>query len=122
MFSDPITLSLYGGTNDAVFKRANQDNFSSAFRLTSNAVREAFLNIRHSKTKANAARPSMDRHNVEYVETIFGTPTVLQSQNKVYIVSEHLPGFDPVNLMTGLCAYLLASSSAAIVKLRDWEV
>jgi hypothetical protein len=121
MFSDPLTLTLFGQTDDAVFQRVNQDGYSSVYRLV-NATREARLTIRHSKTKATATRLAYDRHNVEIFDTVFATSSMPEYTRKVYAVAEQLPGdVGAPNLIVGLCSWLLSSSAAPVLKLRNWE-
>lgn len=121
MFGDTLTLTLLGTTDDTPFVKVNQDGYSSTYRFV-NATRETRLVIRHSKTKATAARASYDRHNVEILDTVFATTTVPSYTRKVYAVVEALASDAyAANMIIGLCSWLLASSAAAVTKLRNWE-
>lgn len=121
MFSDPLVLSLYGSVGDATFTKINQDGYASVYRLAS-STHEARLTIRHSKTKATASKPAMDRHNIEITDVVYATSTVPEYTRKCYLVAEGLPGDNLMfNLVCGAAGWLLADSAAAVTKLRNWE-
>jgi len=122
MFADPQTLTV-----NAVAKalnRINQDGYGSSYLLRS-AVDEFRLNIRNSTYVDKKRGVSIDRHNVEFIHTVFPVaPATLSYVRKTYIVIENQQGdslTDPTYVASALCAWLTASTNANITKLMNFE-
>jgi ABC-type uncharacterized transport system fused permease/ATPase subunit len=70
MFGDSITLTVNAIAK--TLKKINQDSYSSEYLLRE-ADGEHRLTVRHSAEKALIQGEKMERHNVEYRRTVFGT-------------------------------------------------
>lgn len=122
MFADPQTVTINAVAKNLV--RINQDQYSSEYllRTTTNEYR---LRIRNSSYLDKKRNVSIDRHNVELIETIFPVaPATLSTIRKVYVVVENQQGdtlADPVLHAAGLLAWLTASTNANLTKLMNFE-
>jgi len=122
MFADPQTLTVNSVAKNLV--RINQDQYSSEYllRTTTNEFR---LKIRNSSYLDKARKVMIDRHNVEFTETVFPVaPAVLSTVRKTYIVMENQQGdtlADPTYDAAALFAWLTASTNANITKLMNFE-
>jgi len=122
MFADPQTLTVNSVAKNLV--RINQDQYSSEYllRTTTNEFR---LKIRNSSYLDKTRKVMIDRHNVEFTETVFPVaPAVLSTVRKTYIVMENQQGdtlADPTYDAAALFAWLTASTNANITKLMNFE-
>lgn len=121
MFADPAVVAVNGSNKSLV--RINQDKYSSEYLLRS-ATDEFRLFIRNSNRFDKAVNAKVDRHNAEFIHTVFPTDTTPLIVRKVYTVIENQQGdtlVDPTYVATGLMAFLTASSSANITKMLNSE-
>jgi len=122
MFADPQTLTVNSVAKNLV--RINQDQYSSEYLLRS-TTNEFRLKIRNSSYLDKARKVMIDRHNVEFTETVFPVaPATLSSVRKTYIVMENQQGdtlADPTYDAAALFAWLTASTNANITKLMNFE-
>jgi len=122
MFADPQTLTVNSVAK--VLVRINQDQYSSEYLLRS-TTNEFRLKIRNSSYLDKARKVMIDRHNVEFTETVFPVaPATLSTVRKTYIVMENQQGdtlADPTYDAAALFAWLTASTNANITKLMNFE-
>nr|QDH90951.1 MAG: hypothetical protein H1BulkLitter52353_000002 [Leviviridae sp.] len=122
MFTDPQTLTVNSVAKALV--RINQDQYSSEYLLRS-TTNEFRLKIRNSSYLDKARKVMIDRHNVEFTETVFPVaPATLSTVRKTYIVMENQQGdtlADPTYDAAALFAWLTASTNANITKLMNFE-
>jgi hypothetical protein len=122
MFADPQTLTVNAVAKDLV--RINQDGYGSSYLLRSSTA-EFRLNIRNSTYVDKKRGVSIDRHNVEFIHTVFPVaPATLSVIRKTYVVIENQQGdtlTDPTYVASALLAWLTATSNANITKLMNFE-
>jgi hypothetical protein len=118
MIGNTITITV--GVTDKVLTLINQDGYSSEYLLKDTAS-EFRLRIRHSKTKATAAKPSYDRHNVELVETVYADGDVDEFERKFYFVIEQKPDDLDVGNVDAMADKAIASTNAFLDSLMGWE-
>jgi hypothetical protein len=122
MFADPQTLTVNAVAKNLV--RINQDQYSSEYLLRS-TTNEFRLKIRNSSYLDKARKVMIDRHNVEFTETVFPVaPATLSTVRKTYFVLENQQGdtlADPTYDAAALFAWATASSNANITKLANFE-
>jgi hypothetical protein len=123
MFADPQTLTV-----NAVAKALNRidsGHGTSKYYLRS-TTDEFVLNIRNSTYTDKKRGVLVDRHNVEFVHTVFPVaPATLSTIRKTYVVIDNQQGdtlTDPTYVASALFAWLTASSNANITKLMNLEV
>lgn len=119
MFSDPATLTVGGVAKNLV--RINQDGYSSEYLLRS-ATEEFRLRLRNSTYRKKNATKLTDRHNVEFIHTVFPVaPATESTVRKTYAVIENEQGdtlTDPTKVAVGLLAFL---TEANITKMMNSE-
>nr|UJQ85544.1 MAG: hypothetical protein 2 [Leviviridae sp.] len=121
MFADPAALTINAVAKNLV--KINQDGYSSEYLLRS-TTDEFRLRIRNASRTEKASGIKIDRHNVELIQTVFGTAPAPNVTRKVYVVIENQQGdtlTDPTNVAVGLLSWLTASSAANITKLMNFE-
>jgi hypothetical protein len=122
MFADPQTLTVNAVAKALV--RINQDGYGSSYLLRS-STDEFRLNIRNSTYVDKKRGVSIDRHNVEFIHTVFPVaPATLSVIRKTYVVIENQQGdtlTDPTYVASALLAWLTATSNANITKLMNFE-
>jgi len=122
MFADPQTVTINAVARAMV--RINQDKYSSEYRLLL-ADREFKFNIRNTTYLDKKRGVTLNRHNVELIETVFPVaPATISFVRKAYFVVENQLGdtlVDPVYDASGLCAWLTATSNANLTKLMNSE-
>lgn len=122
MFADPQTLTVNSVAKALV--RINQDQYSSEYLLRS-TTNEFRLKIRNSSYLDKSRKVMIDRHNVEFTETVFPVaPATLSTVRKTYVVLENQQGdtlTDPTYDAAALFAWLTASTNANITKLMNFE-
>jgi len=121
-FADPATVTINGVAKAMVRVRTN--DYSSEYVLRS-TTDEHRLNVRNTSYLDKKRNVTIDRHNIELVQTIFPiAPATLSTIRKVYAVIENQRGdtlTDPLNVASGLFAYLTATSGANIAKMLNME-
>jgi hypothetical protein len=124
MFADTITISV-NAVNKVLNRINDSDPYSSEYYLRS-TTDEFRLFIRNSKV-TDKKRPGafMDQHNVEFIHTVYPVaPATLSTVRRVFTTFLNQQGdtlTDPNYVVTGLLAWLTASSSANIGKLLNFE-
>lgn len=122
MFTDPQTVTINGVAR--VLQRINQDGYSSEYRLRGPTT-DHTMSLRNTSYLDKKRGVMIDRHNVEYVHTVFPVaPSTVATKRKVYVVIENQQGDtleDPVHYAVGLLNWLTASSGANITKLLNFE-
>jgi hypothetical protein len=122
MFADPTTITVDGNARALV--KINQDQYSSEYLLRS-TTDEYRLRIRNNSFLDRKRNVMIDRHNVEFTQTIYPVaPATLSCVRKAYMVLENQQGdtlADPVKLAAGLFAWLTASTNANLLKLTNYE-
>lgn len=118
MFADTITFTIDSVAK--VLNRINQDGYSSEYFLRTTAD-EFRAKIRHSSYTDKAGR-SIDRHNVELVQTVYAaTADDTDVIRKAYIVLENERDdgvTDPLNFSLGFVGFV---DSANVTKLLNYE-
>jgi len=123
MFADPQTLTV-----NSVAKALNKigtGNGTSEYLLRSDTD-EYRLNIRNtSYADKKRAGVMIDRHNVEFVHTVFPVaPATLSTVRKTYVVLENQRGdvlTTPVHVASALLSWLTATTNANLTKLVNYE-
>jgi len=119
MFADPSVVTINAVAKNLV--RINQDKYSSEYLLRS-ATEEHRLNIRNTSYVDKKRGVTINRHNVELINTVFPVaPATTSTVRKTYVVIENQIGdtlTDPRNVALGLCAFL---TSAKIDQLMNFE-
>lgn len=113
MFGNTLTIPHADG--NIVCVKINQDGYSSEY-LFRDATMQVSAKIRHTETKAG-----MDRHNVEFTQTVFATAEAAEIVRKVYIVLEQSKGDMDVKLTDALSDWLIATANANVTSLLGWE-
>jgi len=122
MFADPQTLTV-----NAVAKILNKIDVghqASAYLLRT-TLDEYRLNIRNTSYTDKKRGVMIDRHNVEFVHTVFPVaPSSLSTVRKTYVVIENQQGdtlTDPTYVASALLTWLTSSTNANITKLMNLE-
>jgi hypothetical protein len=122
MFADPQTLTV-----NAVAKILNKIDVghqASAYLLRT-TLDEYRLNIRNTSYTDKKRGVMIDRHNVEFVHTVFPVaPATLSTVRKAYVVIENQQGdtlADPTYVASALLTWLTSSTNANITKLMNLE-
>lgn len=122
MFADPQTVTISSVAQAMV--KINQDKYSSEYLLKT-TLDEHRLTIRNTSYFDKKRQMTISRHNVELVKTIYPVaPSTTSVIRKAYFVLENQDGDNPtdiVALTAGLFNWALASSSAALLKLINFE-
>jgi hypothetical protein len=122
MFADPQTLTVNSVAKALV--RINQDQYSSEYLLRS-STDEFRLKIRNTSYTDKARKVIIDRHNVEFVHTVFPvSPATISTIRKTYVVIENQQSdtlTDPTYVASALLVWLTASTNANITKLMNFE-
>lgn len=79
-----ITLGGSGGTAKTLPK-INQDAYGSEYLLRE-ATQEFRVRIRHSKESTASGQLPMERHNVEFTQTVYGVSPAPDKIRQTYIV------------------------------------
>lgn len=122
MFADPQTLTV-----NAVAKALNRigsGNGTSEYFL-GNDTEEFRLNIRQTSYTDKKRAVKINRHNVEFVHTVFPVaPATLSTVRKTYVVFENQQGdalANSVYVASALCSWLTATTNANLTKLVNLE-
>lgn len=123
MFGDTLTVTLDGSGGTArVCSKINQDSFSSEYlnRISTDEIR---VKIRHTKETLKSGQTyPMERHNVEFTQTVFATPTAEEKVRQAYVVLRNRADdavLDVTNLGEALAFWLTDTN---FDKLNIWEV
>lgn len=117
MFADPITITVNSVAKALV--RINQDSFGSEYFLRE-AAQEWRLKIRNT-SYTNSAGQLIDRHNFEFVNTVYATTLVASTQRKIYSVFENLrsdTSAEPLQAFVGFVGFM---TSANLQKALNYE-
>lgn len=118
MFADPITITVNAVAKAMV--RINQDQYGSEYYLKEANTQEWRLKIRNSSYTDKSGQV-IDRHNVEFVNTVYATSTTKQIVRKIYTVIENYRSdtlTDPLNVSLGAVAFL---TNANVTKMLNYE-
>lgn len=119
MFSDTISITVNAVAK--VLTRINQDGYSSEYFLRETTA-EYRLRLRNTSYVDKTREKRVDRHNVEFTQTIYPVaPAIVSTIRKVYNVFEIDQGdviADGVHHAVGLMAF---STNANLTKLANWE-
>lgn len=84
-FAKPLVIA-YGAGNKTL-QLVNQDSYGSEYYLRE-ATQEFRVKIRHSKENPTATG-QMERHNVEFTRTVYGTAGAADTVQQAYLVFRH---------------------------------
>lgn len=119
MFDATITITI-----DSVAKilnRINQDDYASEYFLRE-TLGDYRLKIRHTGYTSKTSGRHIDRHNVEFVHTVYPVaPITVSTIRKAYTVleAERVDGVDePHDFMMGYIAFF---DSGNVTKLLNYE-
>lgn len=119
MFADTITITV--NSVDKILNRINQDAYGSEYFLRGSDD-DFRLKIRHTNYTAKTSGRVTDRHNVEFVHTVYPvSPETISTVRKAYIVleAERSDGVtEPLNFGNGFIAFL---TSGNVTKLLNYE-
>lgn len=120
MFADTLAITIDGVAKTLV--RVNQDKYSSEYRLMESAG-EYQLSLRNTRYNANGNRVGVqvNRHNVEFIHTIYGVDGAASIVRKCYFVFEndmHDELVMPAKTAVGVLAF---GTLANLTKLVAWE-
>jgi hypothetical protein len=79
------TLTLTVNAVAKVLNRINNDNFGSVY-LLKEATQEFRVNIRHSSSLQKSTGLTIDYHNLEVIQTVYGTSPAPDTVYKAYTV------------------------------------
>jgi len=119
MFADTMVLPHESG--DITLTKINTSEPYCSEYYARTTTEETRVRIRHSKTKATATKPSVDRHNVEVTQIVFATAEAVEFSRKAYFVFEVPPSDGDVLLMDALFDWAVATTHANLDKLANWE-
>lgn len=121
MFSDTLTITINSVAK--TLTRINQDKYSSEYflRETTGEFRLKLRNTSYTD-KTRPVPVTVDRHNVEFVQTLYAVAPALNSTvRKAYAVVENDRGdtiVDPVKVWAGTMAFI---TEANLTKLANFE-
>jgi len=119
MLADPQTVTFTSGAKSLA--KINQDKYSSEYYLRE-SLAEYRLRVRHTRTAPSAKNPlGLDRHNVEFTETIFAAGVVPEFSRKSYVVLEAPASQINSVLYLSAADWLLASSYANAAAMNGWQ-
>ncbi len=120
--ADPAVITINGAAKSLV--RVRTSDYSSEYVLRS-TTDEHRLNVRNTSYLDKKRAVTIDRHNIELVQTVFPVaPATLSTIRKVYAVVENQRGdtlTDPLNVALGLLTFMSASSGANVTKMLNME-
>jgi hypothetical protein len=120
--ADPAVVTINGAAKSLVRVRTNDYSSEYILRTTTDEYR---LNVRNTSYLDKKRAVTIDRHNIELIQTTFPVaPATLSTIRKVYAVVENQRGdtlTDPLNVALGLLAFMSASSGAIVTKMLNME-
>jgi hypothetical protein len=121
-FADPATITINGVAHSLV--RVKVDQYSSEYMIRS-STDEHRMNVRNTSYLDKKRGVTIDRHNVELIQTTYPVaPATLSVIRRAYVVVENQRGdtlTDPLNVAIGLLSFLTASGGSAITKMLNLE-
>lgn len=117
MFSDPITVTVNSVAKQLV--RINQDAYGSEYFLRE-ALTEWRLKIRNT-SYTDKAGVLVDRHNFEFVQTIYATSTSPSIVRKIYSVFEAHRSDTDAGVLQAFNAFVAFMTSTNIQKALNYE-
>lgn len=119
MFADPAVLTVNTVAKSLV--RIKWDEYSSEY-LLKNALDEYKLNTRNTSYTDKTRGILVDRHNVEFVHTVYPVaPSTVSTIRKAYVVFENQTGDTVVDPVKTAAALLVFLSEANLTKLANKE-
>lgn len=79
------TLTVPVNAVNKVLKRVKQDEYWTQYMLRE-TLEKWTVNVRHTKEAPNKSGVSFDRHNVEFIHTVFATATTPERNDVTYVV------------------------------------
>lgn len=117
-FADPIVVTVNSVAKS--LPRVNSgDAFASEYFLRE-ATQEYRMRIRHS-SYSNSVKILTDRHNIEFTNTVYATPTMPELVRKSYVVYEHSRSDTDAAVLQDANGFIAFNSSANIQKLLNQE-
>jgi len=114
----------YASGNKTLTKINVAEPYASEYYLRESLVSHK-AQIRHTTVSRKDATTGLvtvyDRHNVEFMKTVFATVSAKEYYVKSYNVLEQPPQVGDVELTDALADWLIASSNVNIVSLNNWE-
>jgi hypothetical protein len=119
MFSDTLTITINSVAK--VLTRINQDGYSSEYYLKG-ALDDFRLKLRNSTYTDKNRGVKVDRHNIEFVHTVFPVaPATNSTIRKYYSVVENDATDDSVAIAKFGAGITAFQTEANITKLLNWE-
>lgn len=119
MFADTITITINAVAK--VLTRINQDKYSSEYILRD--VNDSFrLQIRNTILTDKSRGVTIERHNVELVQTVFATATTPVVVRKAYSVFENeaTDGVTaPLNFDLGFTGFFTSANLTKLINLES---
>lgn len=121
MFGNSITMTLGGSGGTAkVLSLINQDSYSGEYYLRE-TLQDFRLKIRHTTEKAKSDGSVLDRHNVEFTQTVFATPSSSALVRQFYFVFRNQTGDDAALAVDVAEAVAYWANATNLPKLVGWE-
>jgi hypothetical protein len=117
MFADPITITVNSVAK--AMAKINQDQYGSEYFLREATV-EWRLKIRNT-SYTNAAGVLVDRHNFEFVSTVYATSTTPAIVRKIYSVFEANRSDTDAGVLQAFNGFVAFMTSANIQKALNYE-
>ncbi|UJQ85763.1 MAG: putative coat protein [Tuwendivirus faecivivens] len=121
MLGDTLTVTLGGSGGTArVCSKINQDSYSAEY-LHRNTTDEVRVKVRHSIESGSTTKPKMDRHNVEFTQTVFASGDTPEKIRQAYLVLRNSASDDSalVSDLGEALSYWL--TQANFLKVIGWE-
>lgn len=118
MIGDTLTVTFDGVAN--TLAKINQDNFSSRYYLRTSTF-EMTYNIRNANESSRPPELPFERHQCEFIYTVFGADASLNKTYSASTVIRLKKGHDPdvaEKVALALCGTLTASM---IDKIVGWQ-
>lgn len=116
-FSDPLVVTINSVAK--AMAKINQDAYGSEYFLRE-ANQEFRVKIRNT-TYVNAAKQQVDRHNIEFTNVVYATPTSPALTRKAYTVYENVRSDTDAAVLQDFVGFIGVNTSAAIQKLLNYE-
>lgn len=121
MLGDSITINLGGSGGTArTLNKINQDKYSAEY-LERTATDQLRMYVRHTTEKSKDGAKPLDRHNVEFTQTIFATADDPEIVRNYYFVFRHQVDdveADAIDVAEGLIEWQDATN---LGKLYGWQ-
>lgn len=117
-FADPLVITVNAVAKNLA--RINSgDSYANEYFLRE-ALQEYRVKIRHS-SYTNAAKVLTDRHNMEFTNTVYATPTAAELVRKSYVVYEHARADTDAAVLQDANGFIAFNTSGNIQKLLNQE-